>query len=392
VSDPARFLGAFAQALATMTLYSQGHPARERAIDAAYQELHELQTATPRPLFTFLDDEVVYGRVPLRDMKAWDWSHRLAQAGLQRLEFEDQVSREEFEVFLDEVLARLTVSAISTAEARQLRPSSIRYGAVGVRGDGERREQAPLPTATISYSLGEEAETIRWVQDEARTRGALPIAEAEAVVTSLSVAMHGSREVVLPMLRLKEFDEYTTTHSLNVAVLTMALAEALALGATDVRAFGIAGLLHDLGKVRIPVEILTKPGRYTDQERAVMNTHPAEGARIILEAEERLELAAVVAYEHHIMLDGGGYPALRFRRDCHAASKLVHVCDVYDALRTTRPYREAWPQDRALAYLEGRGGTEFDPELVVAFLRLVRRHETVLSESGDTAGPTPLAP
>src|SRR5437773_11311612 len=69
-----------------------------------------------------------------------------------------------------------------------------------------------------------------------------------------------------------------------------------------------------------------------------MNRHPAEGARLILRAEEDLDLAAVVAYEHHIMLNGDGYPTFQFRRDCHEGSKLVHVCDVYDALRTHRPY------------------------------------------------------
>ncbi len=134
MSDPAAFLTAFAQALATMTLYTAGHPARERAVDTAYRELQDLQADTPHPLFTFLGDEIVYGRLPLRDLKAWDWSRRLAQAGIERLEFEDQVGREEFAGFLDEVLARLTLSAIDTSEARQMRHSSIKYGAVGVRG------------------------------------------------------------------------------------------------------------------------------------------------------------------------------------------------------------------------------------------------------------------
>src|ERR1700716_4533345 len=105
-----------------MTLYRDGHPARARAVDAAYQELHALQADTARPLFTFLGDEVVFGRLPLRELKAWDWGKRLAQAGIQRLEFEDRVGREDFEGFLEEVVARLTLSAIST-EARQMRHS-----------------------------------------------------------------------------------------------------------------------------------------------------------------------------------------------------------------------------------------------------------------------------
>src|SRR5260370_32245083 len=88
----------------------------------------------------------------------------------------------------------------------------------------------------------------------------------------------------------------------------MARAEFVGLGAEDVRALGIAGLLHDVGKTRIPIEILTKPGKFTAQERDLMNRHPADGARLILDSEADLEVAAGVAYEHHIMLNGRGYP------------------------------------------------------------------------------------
>ena len=124
------------------------------------------------------------------------------------------------------------------------------------------------------------------------TEGSMGEGFYEAVVRSLSIAMHSDRQLVIPLLQLKEFDQYTTTHSMNVAVLTMALAEHLGLGARDVRSFGIAGLLHDIGKVTIPLDVLTKPGRFTDEERALMNQHPVEGARIILKSHEQLELPA----------------------------------------------------------------------------------------------------
>jgi putative nucleotidyltransferase with HDIG domain len=392
MSDPARFLNAFAQAMAAMTLYRVGHPARERAVDVAYQQMQDLQADTPQPLFTFLGDEVVFGRMPLRDMKAWDWGQRLALAGVQRLEFEDRVTREDFEGFLEEVLARLTLSAIST-EARQMRRSSIKFGTVGLKGEGELPAQ-PLPTATISFSLGEEVDTLRWLQNEVQTTGTVPLAEAETVVRSLAVAMHGDRQIMLPLLQLKEFDQYTTTHSMNVAVLSMALAEFLGLSAPDVRAFGIAGLLHDIGKIKIPLEVLTKPGRLTDDERALMNQHPVAGARMLLEVHEDLDLAVVVAYEHHIMINGGGYPVLHYARDCHQASKLVHVCDVYDALRTRRPYREAWSFEKTLGYLGERSGLEFDPELCAAFVRMMKQWEgqvTVLSDALAPVGAAPAA-
>src|SRR2546427_8632004 len=204
--------------------------------------------------------------------------------------------------------------------------------------------------------------------------------------------MHGGRQVMLPLLQLKEFDQYTTTHSMNVAVLSMALAEFLGLSGTDVRTFGIAGLLHDIGKIKIPLEVLTKPGRLTDEERALMNEHPVAGARMLLDVEEDLDLAVLVAYEHHIMINGGGYPVLRYARDCHPAGKLVHVCDGYEALRTRRPYREAGSFEKTLGYLPERRGVEVRPELWCGFVRMMKQWEGQVAVLPDVTAPVAAAP
>ncbi len=368
------FLSALAQALSALALYPEGHRIRERALDTLFQKLRDLLDEDPQPVYSFLGDEVVYGHVPLRELRGWEWAGRLASIGIQRLQFDATATREELEDFVDQVLARLTLRAVDTSEARQMRPSGIRFGAVGLKGEDQLALEE-IATATIAFTLGDEAETIRWIHQEMGQDRPLPLGEAEAVVRALSVAMHGDQQIMLPLLKLRRFDEYTTTHSMNVCVLAMGLAEWLGMSAADVRAYGVAGLLHDLGKVRIPKDILTKPGKLSPEERDIMRSHPAEGARLILTAEEDLDLAAVVAYEHHIMLNGGGYPSLRFPRDCHTGSKLVHICDVYDALRTNRPYRDAWPMEQVLAYLEERSGIEFDGRFAHAFTRMMREWE-----------------
>jgi putative nucleotidyltransferase with HDIG domain len=361
-----------------MALYNDKHPARQRAIDRSFEALRELQASDPKPQFSFLGEETVYGQLSLRELRDWEWAIRLADAGVQRLEFEPNVTREEYEEFLDQVLARLTVAAIDTAEMRTTKPGSIKFGAIGVRGEQKTLTdvtEAKVPVATIAFTLEEEAAAMQWIHGEVTGRGALPLAEAEAVVRSLSLAMHGERQMILPLLQLREFDEYTTTHSLNVSVLTMALAEYIGLGPREVRGFGVAGLLHDLGKVRVPLEILNKPGKLTDDERSVMQRHTVEGARIIITSDKELDLAAAVAYEHHIMLNGGGYPRCHYQRPVHRASTLVHVCDVYDALRTKRPYREAWEAEKVMAYIEERAGSEFEPEIARKFLEMMKELE-----------------
>jgi len=379
VADPIDFLNSLAQALSALSLYPDGHSHRERALDRIFESLVDLLSDDPNPTFSFLGDELIYNDRPLRELRDWGWSKKLSDVGVQRLLLNRETTREELEGFLEEVLARVTLQSIDTAEARQMRRSSIRYGAIGIRENQEHDDQA-IVTASLSFSLQEEADTIDWIHEELQSGRALPLQEAEAVVRALTVAMHGDQQMIIPLLNLRNFDEYTTTHSLNVCVLAMALAEWMGLGGRDVRAFGVAGLMHDLGKTTIPIEILNKAGALTHAEREIMKRHPVEGAKIIISTEPDLALAAVVAYEHHIMLNGGGYPTFAFARDCHRGSKFVHVCDVYDALRTTRPYRGAWESDKVLAYMEERSGLEFEGEVAHAFTQMMREWEPQMTE------------
>jgi cyclic di-GMP phosphodiesterase len=109
---------------------------------------------------------------------------------------------------------------------------------------------------------------------------------------------------------------------------------------------------------------------------------------VIMQSDQDLGMAATVAYEHHIMLNGGGYPVLHYQRECAMASRLVHVCDVYDALSTKRPYRDAWPAERTMAYLEERAGTEFDPKLVATFIRTLKQGQAQVRVLSDEPLPT----
>ncbi len=385
------FLTAVAQAISTMSLYEEGHPARERAVDTAYERALQLQEEIARPEFTFLGRETVLNGRPLADLKSWEWASRLDAGGVQRLEFLGPVDRGDMDLFLDAVRARLAGAAVDTAEVRQTRIGTLRYGLVGIAGHDATEEREEMATATLTYTLREEAETVRWLHDELKSERELQMVEAEAIVASLSVAMHAEQEFLVPLLRLKEYDQYTTTHALNVAVLSMALAEYIGLAPREVRAFGISGLLHDLGKVNIPDDILNKPGKLTDQEREIMQAHPADGARIILTSEKHLDLAAVVAYEHHIMFNGCGYPSLSHPRQCHQASDLVHICDVFDALRTDRPYRDAWPAPKALALIQDNAAIEFHPGLARSFLEMMKTWEARVADLADADQPIPLA-
>ena len=137
---------------------------------------------------------------------------------------------------------------------------------------------------------------------------------------------------------------------------------------------GSAGLLHDVGIAQLPEELLAK-SLLTPEERLRIEEHPAIGARMLLARGAVFDLAAVVAYEHHMRPDGSGFPRLRVPRDMHYVSRLVAVCDVYDALRTPRPWRPAWTPGRALEFVQEGAGTMFDAGIARAFAALIRRLE-----------------
>jgi putative nucleotidyltransferase with HDIG domain len=373
MSDPVRFLAALSQALSTMGLYGDDHPATARAVETALERLSELQDPYPNLQFTFLAGEVLFGSETVAELEGWEWSHRFIKAGIERIEFLQKVAADQFGRFLSAIAVRLGFRPGSSSELWQMGDSAIRFGQVSLGQERPKPQEAQLPVATLAYSLQEERDTITWLHQEIQAGAKLPIVEADAVVRSLSIAMHAEQAMVLPLLELKEFDQYTTTHSMNVSVLAMALGEYLELGGATVRALGVAGLLHDLGKVCIPKDILVKPGKLSDAEREVIRQHPVVGARMLLACPDPMELAAIVAYEHHVMLDGGGYPHLPDARGAQYASRLVHICDVYDALRTNRPYRHAWDSERAMSYIESRAGAEFDPSVARSFTAMMRK-------------------
>jgi putative nucleotidyltransferase with HDIG domain len=399
VTDPVQFLQALSQALSTLGLYGAGHPATTRAAESAYERLLDLQARRRHLQFTFLAGEVLFGDEVEPALTGWEWSERLAAAGVERMEFVEAVEPEAFEWLLAHLAVRLGIGP-EIADPRQTGPSSIRLGMVRLAGGGPAPANGVPTIARLSYNLRDERDMVGWIHDEVRGGGQLPLLEADAVVRSLSLAMHAEQAMVLPLLQLKEFDQYTTTHSMNVAVLAMALGDFLELGPAAVRSLGFAALLHDLGKVCIPPEILNKPGTLEPAERQVVERHPGVGAKILLESRDVIELAAVVAYEHHVMINGGGYPHLPDVRGAQYASRLVHVCDVYDALRTRRPYRDAWSSEQALTYIESRAGLEFDPTIARAFVTMIRRWDRRVAQMAalpivgqeDVDGATMLSP
>ncbi|MEE9471549.1 MAG: HD domain-containing phosphohydrolase [Gemmatimonadota bacterium] len=374
MTDAANFLTALGRQLSVMSLYGPGHRAREEGMDSVTNELTMLLRGNAFPAFTFLDGDIVYEGHVLGELRHWEWSFKLAEVGIERLEVSPGTTREALEGFLEEAHGRMSLEGEGASFRELDGQAAIRFGGVTLDPD-EAAEQEESDHDPLALSLDEEAEVIQWLHGEVELHGVVPADEAAAVVKLLSVAMHSEQDVVVPLVQLKNVDQYTTSHSINVSCLSMALAEHLNFHSTDVRSIGEAALLHDVGKTKIPLEILNKKGKLTPSEWKLIQQHTVEGARILLASGTQMELAATVAYEHHLRFNGEGYPELTFKRQTHEVSRLIQVCDIYDALRTRRPFRPPWPAVRAIKFLEEKSGDHVDPQYVSQFLQMIEDWE-----------------
>jgi putative nucleotidyltransferase with HDIG domain len=229
----------------------------------------------------------------------------------------------------------------------------------------------PTDSATIRKLYAEAVSVASMVWESARTDSRPDPVAARSMVDGLAQAVIQNRTALLALTALKDYDNYTFTHMVNVSILTMGQARALGVEGTLLREFGLAALMHDIGKVRTPPEILNKPDKLTDEEFTIMKRHVVDGAEILRKTVEIPPLAPIVAFEHHLRLDGTGYPAGVSRPTLNLATMLCGIADVYDAMRSQRAYQQAFPSERIVAVLQRNDGTQFDQHLVRRFVQLL---------------------
>lgn len=206
--------------------------------------------------------------------------------------------------------------------------------------------------------------------NDARMGQALQFEQAAALVEEISESVLRHPNVLISLARLKHSNEYTYMHSVAVCALMIALARKLGLPDDAVREAGLAGLLHDIGKMAVPQELLDKPGKLTDTEFAKVRKHPEEGGSILLASKQISALVLDVCLHHHEKVDGSGYPHRLQGDQISLMAKMGAVCDVYDAITSNRPYKQGWdPAESIRKMAEWKG--HFDEAVFQAFVKTV---------------------
>ena len=244
------------------------------------------------------------------------------------------------------------IVAKATALQRQLRVSATK----------EREQAVKL--------LNSSKAAVTLMFDEARMGKSINAQAAMPLVEEITASVSRNESALISLVRLKNKDDYTYMHSVAVCAMMVALAKELNFDEDEVKGAGLAGLLHDIGKMAVPQDILDKPGALTPEEFEQVKLHPVRGHELLLQATNVGEIALDVCLHHHEKIDGTGYPDKQTLDQISMFAKMGAVCDVYDAITSNRPYKAGWEPGISLQRM-AKWTNHFDQGVFKAFVKSV---------------------
>ncbi|HEX7785640.1 MAG TPA: HD domain-containing protein [Methylomirabilota bacterium] len=358
-------------------LYGADHPALASHVERILEAVATACQEMGKDSLTFLvvGQDLVVESQPLRTGSLYhqQFIRALTRRSVERLTVGRGVDVEECVRFLSPMAlggAPVSTRHIIVGRVELLSPEGLALGRGGGAGGGGGGSGAH--DSAIELLSGQSVDGAREAFTEFRTDRRGGLVRLEQVVWSLMDALQRATREILPLAPLKTHDDYTFVHSVNVSLLTLAQARSFGIEGARLHAIGLAAFLHDIGKLKIPLDVLNKPGKLEGEEWRIMMSHAQEGATHLCGVESVHPLAILVAYEHHMRYDGQpNYPVPRVNRRPTLASQLTAISDVYDAICTTRPYAKARSREFAVSVLTGRVGTFHSPALVANFVRMV---------------------
>jgi len=365
------FVRNMATAVANASLYSLDHPQVTRLCGHSLSELESILLESPEISLLLIDNELVSEGVSLGGgLYISRFVQLLKNRGIGHIKLTAGIT-------VDELL-HLVESLRKGPQNTETRSTEhLRFGKVEVRyalNDDEDSGTTELRKLALFAEMPEtELYRLMEIYDGVRRHRKLRVNGVDEIVSSFIQTFKAHIDPMLAISPLKAIDEYTFTHSTNVCILNLAQAMALGIDGQLLHDIGIAAMLHDMGKLFIPEEILTKPGKLDEKEWELMKLHPVRGAQYLLSAPGVPQLAVITAYEHHMNYDLSGYPQVQKGWKQHLCSQMTTISDFFDALRSIRSYRASVGYDEVAAMMLEMSGTQLNPLLIKNFLGLLHK-------------------
>ena len=369
-------------AAAAAALYTLNHPQVHRLSETAHAGLTRALSVRPDIALLAVDGELVIDGEPQPFSLVLDrFVQVLQEHRIGHLRFLAGVPRSEVDTLIA-VLSRQS-DPTETGSTEHIRLGKVEMpdqgdeagslGAGGSTGSGDGAGSGGSGSVSLKDIPALELARLNEIYEAIKRKERLKPSGIAATVSDLVEAFKREGDALLVLAALREQDEYTFTHAANVCILTLAQARSLGISGQVLNDIGIAAMLHDVGKMFVPEEILTKPERLTNQEFEIMKGHPVLGARYLMEAVGVPRLASIAAFEHHMRFDQSGYPLVPAGWKQSLVSQMTAIADCFDAMRTRRPYQEPRePKVIANVLVQG-AGTEFNPFLVRNMIQMLSR-------------------
>ena len=374
-----RLIAHIAGAINVRSLYAAAHPAVAAHVGRLIESVEAACAERKKDALTFLvvGRDLVVENQPLRKggLQHEQFIRVLTRRGVERLTIARGVTPAECLDFLTPmVVGGIPQSSEHIVVGRvEVRTAG---GAATVSAGASPSASRPVDAPGVETLSSESVDHAREAFGEFRSDRRAGVWRLEEIVWSLMEALSSATREVLPLAPLKTHDDYTFVHSVNVSLLTLAQARSFGFAGEALHAIGVAALLHDVGKLRIPLEVLNKPGKLEGEEWTIMKSHAEVGALHLCGIEGSYPLAIVVAYEHHMRYDGKpNYPVTTVPRKPTLASQMTAISDVFDAICTIRPYHKARGRAVALGIIRERVRTFHHPALVANFARMIGADE-----------------
>ncbi|MBI5074101.1 MAG: HD-GYP domain-containing protein [Nitrospirae bacterium] len=286
--------------------------------------------------------------------------------------FKDQIKSEDIKIFIRAfIAASFSQEPFSVLEEKLADVRSIGIGRLQKVVEEDSYDVRKMVKKTyfnaVSFTHG--------IMNKMKSGEKVNVKKAKRVVESMVDQILEEEQMLLGMTAIKDYDEYTYHHSVNVSILSVALGQRLGLNRKMLTELGMVALFHDVGKMEIPNEVLNKPTNFTDDEWKIIRKHPVWGLKAVLKLKKFDDLtikSAIVAFEHHMNFDLSGYPKIRKPLELELHSRIVSLADQYDAMTSARVYsRTPMSPDKALSIMMERAGTQLDPLLFKFFTNMV---------------------
>ena len=359
--------------LKSVGLYPPTHPTTAQFLARIVEDLDRVLSGQESLILGVVDHALVVVGLPFTGTEATPeaFAARLEQRGIGTIEFLRGCSPQDVSQCVQtlamppEAWGRLGAveEVLSQRGVRAIRMSSQ------PPASKENDELAGLGRGLTVYRQA--VGSAKRILTEARLGRIQTLNEAQTAVSELAGAVFQDQNAMLALTMIKSYDEYLFNHSVNVSVLCVALGRTLDLDTVTIREMGLGAILHDIGKVHWPETLYLKPRGLTDEEWALVQRHPLDGARIVEKMGATTPTAMEVILEHHLRYDRKGYPVLDSDKDPGFFGMIAQLADAYDAITTSRIYQNAFEPSSAIARLQNLAGTVFEPKLFEAFVKMV---------------------